>query len=79
MEEFHAYQPRKHWDRTIPLKSEIQNKRQGTVAADTTAHSIEAVSAMEGRAAAQFRFRILVLDDEPSIREATRDFGKSRL
>ena len=51
----------------------IQNKPQRAVAAETAAHSNESIPALEATAAAQFRFRILVVDDEPSIREAVRE------
>lgn len=67
-----------HWDRTVPLESEIQNEPQRTVAAETVARSTEGIPAMEATAAAQFRFRVLVVDDEPSIREALREILESR-
>ena len=67
-----------HWDRTVPLESEIENEPQRTVATETAARSTEGIPAMEATAAAQFRFRILVVDDEPSIREALREILESR-
>jgi len=67
-----------HWHRTVPLESEIQNRPQCTVVADTAAHSTEGIPAMEPTAAAQFRFRILVVDDEPSIRGAVREILESQ-
>jgi CheY-like chemotaxis protein len=67
-----------HWDRTVPLELEILNEPHRTVVADTTAHPTENIPAMEATAAAQFRFRILVVDDEPSIREAVREILESR-
>ena len=70
-----------HWDRTVPLAAEIQNEPKPTVAADTAAHSSEGIPAMEATAAAaaaQFRFRILVVDDEPSIREAMGEILECR-
>ena len=66
-----------HWDRTVPLESEIQNELQRTVAA-AAARPTEGIPAMEATAAAQFRFRILVVDDEPSIREALWEILESR-
>jgi CheY-like chemotaxis protein len=56
---------------------DIQNKPQRTVAAKTTAHSNESIQAIETKAADQFRFRILVVDDEPSIREGAREILES--
>ena len=67
-----------HWDRTVPLESEIRNEPERTVAADSAAHSNEGIPAMEATAAAQFRFRILVVDDEPSIREAMGEILERR-
>jgi len=67
-----------HWDRTVPLESEIRNEPERTVAADTAAHSNEGIPAMEATATAQFRFRILVVDDEPSIREAMGEILERR-
>ena len=67
-----------HRDRTVPLESEVQNEPQRTVAADTAVRSTEGVPAMEATAATQFRFRILVVDDEPSIREAMGEILERR-
>ena len=66
-----------HWDKTVSSELGIQNKPQSTVAAETAAHSNESISAIETTAAAQFRFRILVVDDEPSIRETVRQILES--
>lgn len=67
-----------HWDRTIPLESHPQNERQRPVAADPAVHSSERIPTMEATAASQFRFRILVVDDERSIREAVREILESQ-
>jgi hypothetical protein len=42
----------------------IQNNPQRAVAAETAAHSNVSIPALEAKAAAQFRFRILVVDDD---------------
>jgi CheY-like chemotaxis protein len=55
----------------------IQNKPQRAVAAETAAHSNESIPALEARAAAQFRFRILVVDDDLLIRETAREILES--
>jgi CheY-like chemotaxis protein len=62
-----------HGDKTVSPELNIQNEPQRTVTAETAAHSTEGIPAIEATAAAQFRFRILVVDDEPSIREAVRE------
>jgi CheY-like chemotaxis protein len=66
-----------HWYKTVSSELDIQNKPQRTVAAETTAHSNESLPAIETKAAAQFRFRILVVDDEPLIRETVRQILES--
>jgi CheY-like chemotaxis protein len=55
----------------------IQNKPQRAVAAETAAHSNESTPALEARAAAQFRFRILVVDDDLLVRETAREILES--
>lgn len=59
-------------NQTPSLELSVQNKPQPAVHAETTTHSIEAIPAKEERCATQFRFRILVVDDEPLIRETSR-------
>ena len=66
-----------HSNKTASPELDIQNWPQRTVAADTAAPSTEGIPAIEATAAAQFRFRILVVDDEPSIREAVREMLES--
>jgi len=61
-----------HWNKTVSPELDIQNKQQRTVAAESAAHSDESIPTIEARAASQFRFRILVVDDELPIRETTR-------
>lgn len=58
-----------HWDTTISLGSDTQKRPQSTVSADQTTPSYASPLVIEARAVAQFRFRILVVDDEPSLRE----------
>jgi CheY-like chemotaxis protein len=49
--------------------SDIQKMHESTVAADEAARWNERAPAVEARPEPQFRFRILVVDDEPCIRE----------
>jgi CheY-like chemotaxis protein len=62
----------KHRDKTVSPELDIQKMPQRTVTAETAAYSTEGIPTIEATAAAQFRFRILVVDDEPSVRETTR-------
>ena len=57
------------WDKTFSSESDIQKKLQRTTAAEKAAPSDESTLAREANAVAQFRYRILVVDDEPSVRE----------
>ena len=50
----------------------IQDKPQPTGVTETAAPSTESIPAPEAQAAAQFRFRILVVDDQYLIRETAR-------
>ena len=58
-----------HWDKTTSLELDIRKKPQSTVPAEKTVPSYTSTLVTEAKAVAQFRFRILVVDDEPSIRE----------
>jgi CheY-like chemotaxis protein len=58
-----------HWDKAVPLELDTQKKRQSTVSTEKTVPSYTSTLATEANVLAQFRFRILVVDDEPSIRE----------
>lgn len=62
-----------HQDKTVSPELDIQKMPPRTAAAGEAARSHESIPATETTAAAQFRFRILVVDDEPSIREAVRE------
>jgi CheY-like chemotaxis protein len=66
-----------HRDKTVSPELGTHNKPQVTVVAEKAAPSYESPLVMEAKAAAQFRFRILVVDDEPSIREALREMLES--
>ena len=56
-------------DKTVSPQVDIRKKPQRTtVAAETAARSNESISATEATAVAQFRFRILVVDDASVIR-----------
>ena len=68
-----------HWDSdSILLELETQNRTQNTVAPEISAFSPENALATQATTLAQFRFRILVVDDEPSVREAARGILESR-
>ncbi|HEX9111714.1 MAG TPA: response regulator [Terriglobales bacterium] len=56
-------------DKTVSPELNIQKMPQGTVAAGEAARSNESIPAAEAKAAAQFRFRILVVDDHLLVRE----------
>jgi CheY-like chemotaxis protein len=84
MSDFHERTPpmpthqEEHGDKkTVSPELNIQNEPQRTVTAETAAHSTKGIPAMEATAADQFHFRILVVDDEPSIRETVRQILES--
>jgi CheY-like chemotaxis protein len=58
-----------HWDRTATPQLTTEVKVQGSVSAEMAAHSPNGVLVTEVAPIRQFRFRILVVDDEPPIRE----------
>jgi CheY-like chemotaxis protein len=60
------------------MEIDIQQKAQSIVAAEKAAPLYESRLATEARAVAQFRFRILVVDDEPSTRDAAREVLESQ-
>lgn len=66
-----------HRDRTVSPEAEFQNKRERIVA-DIAAHPTERNPVIDATAAVPFRFRILVVDDEPAIREAVREILESQ-
>ena len=66
-----------HWDKVVSPELGIQNKPQCSVAAETAAYSTKSIPAIEAKAAAQFRFRILVADDQFLIRETARQMLES--
>jgi len=59
------------WVKPVSPKSDIHKMPQHTVASRKTVRSNEGVRAADAKAVAQFRFRILIVDDEPSTREST--------
>ena len=61
--------PKKPQSKSVSPELDIQKMPQSTVSVETAALSNQSVLATPARAAAQFRYRILVVDDEPSIRE----------
>jgi len=58
--------------KVVSSELDIQNKRPLSVAVDAAAHSAESIPVTEAQAAAQFRFRILLVDDQYPIRETAR-------
>ena len=65
------------WDKVVSPELGIQTKPQGTVASETAAQSRESIPATEAKAADQFCFRILVVDDQYLIRETARQILES--
>ena len=61
--------PKKPQGKSVSPELDNQKMPQSTVAAETAALSNQSVLATPAKAVAQFRYRILVVDDEPSIRE----------
>ena len=67
-------------DKSVSPELDIQEMPERTVAIEKAARSTESIPATEAKAVAQFRYRILVVDDEASIREtAGANFGKPGL
>jgi CheY-like chemotaxis protein len=64
--------------KSVSPESGIQEMRQSSVAAERLARSNEGILATKANSVAQFRFRILVVDDEPSIRETARQILESQ-
>jgi len=60
---------REPWGKSVSPESDIHKTPQHAVPPRKTACSTESVLATEANAVAQFRHRILIVDDEPSIRE----------
>ena len=68
---------REPWGKSISPELDIHKIPQHTVAPRKTARSNESVAATDAKGVAQFRFRILVVDDEPSIRETAGQILRS--
>ena len=66
-----AYQ-QEHKDRNVSSHLDVQTQPHITAACETAVPSHEGTLFAEAKTVAQFRFRILVVDDEPSIRETAR-------
>jgi CheY-like chemotaxis protein len=69
--------PEEHWDEASP-ELDIQKEPRTTVAAEKVAPSYASALVTEPKAVAQFRFRILVVDDELSIRETAGQILESQ-
>jgi CheY-like chemotaxis protein len=61
-------------DKTVSPELDTQKMPQGTVAAEQAARLSESIPATEATAVAQFRFRILVVDDAPLVRKFLTEF-----
>jgi hypothetical protein len=66
-------------DKSVSPELDVQKMSQSTVAAETAALSNQSILATPAKAVAQFRYRILVVDDEPSIRETAGPFWEARV
>jgi CheY-like chemotaxis protein len=66
-----------NWDKTVPLELDIQKVPEWTVGAEKSAPPYEGALVAEVKAP-QFPYRVLVVDDEPSIREAARAILESQ-
>src|SRR5246127_3842105 len=66
-----------NWEKTVPLELDIQKVPEGTLAAEKSALPYEGALVAEVKAP-QFLYRVLVVDDEPSIREAARAILESQ-
>src|SRR5450631_915505 len=61
-----------YWDGGVPMGSETQDKPPSPISTENASPSFEHSRTPEAETAAQFRFRILVVDDEPAIREVAQ-------
>ena len=66
-----------NWEKTVPLELDIQKVPEWTLAAEKSALPYEGALVAEVKAP-QFPYRVLVVDDEPSIREAARAILESQ-
>jgi CheY-like chemotaxis protein len=64
--------------KSVSPELDIQKIPQSTVAAEKAARSNESIPATEAKAGGQFCYRILVVDDEPSIREIAEQILESQ-
>jgi CheY-like chemotaxis protein len=64
------------WSKSVSPELDIQEMPQHTIAGEKAARSNESIP-ITANAAAQFRYRILVVDDEPSVREVARQILES--
>jgi CheY-like chemotaxis protein len=69
---------REPWGRSISPELNFSTMPLATVPAEKTARQIENIPLLEPRAVPQFRYRILVVDDEPSIRETAKPLLESK-
>jgi len=71
-----AYQ-QEHGDRTVSSHLDVQKQPQITSAGETAVPSYASTLFADAKTVAQFRFRILVVDDEPSIRDTATQILES--
>jgi len=68
---------KEHWDQGLTPELTIHKPPQSTAAPVTEARLYESKLVLEPNTASQFPFRILVVDDEPSIRETAEQILQS--
>jgi PleD family two-component response regulator len=59
---------KENWDKTVPVELDVQKMPERSVASEKAASLYESTLVAEAKVP-QFSHRILVVDDEPSIRE----------
>src|SRR5581483_4225382 len=67
---------KENWDKTVSLELTMQKMPEDRVAAKRAAHPYEGTLVAKAKVP-QFRYRILVVDDEPSIRNCAGDILES--
>ena len=69
--------PEEHWDKAVSSELAIPDRPQRTIAETAAAHWTTSTPGRDPQAAAQFRFRILVVDDQYLVRETSRQMLES--
>src|ERR1017187_5282117 len=69
--------PEENWDKAVSSELAIPDRPQRTIAETAEAHWTTSTPGRDPQAAAQFRFRILVVDDQYLVRETSRQMSES--